>query len=303
MRRVESVAKHAVPVLIEGETGVGKELIAEEIHRLSAQPGQLVTVNCGAITDGIIQSELFGHTRGAFSGAGRERGGLVDAARGGTLFLDEIGDATPALQVSLLRLLEQRRYRPVGSDAEVSTDARFIAASHVDLAGAVTRGTFRQDLFGRLDRLVLRVPPLRERTEDAALLAMHFAREMSGRDVQIQRDLALALFRSDWPNNVRQLRAVIEQAVVEADGGDTLTLSETLRSRLAWQPDPSRTNPSSPTDTPRPPRPTPAVLEDALRSHACNVRAVARVYGVSRNTVYRWIEEGSIDLKALRAHE
>jgi DNA-binding NtrC family response regulator len=292
--------------LIQGETGVGKELVARAIHDAGGRAGEFVAVNCGAVSDGVVHSELFGHARGAFSGADAARTGLVDSARGGTLFLDEIGDASPALQASLLRLLEEREFRPVGSDEVRTSDARVIAATHVALEQAVAKGRFRRDLFGRLERLVIAIPPLRERREDIARLAIHFAERAAQGEVTFARSLMVALLRASWPQNVRQLRAVVEQALLEA-GGPELRLSDALKRRIAAMGDapeslhhPDLEAPPAGAAAARPERPSAAELRDLLLAQRCNIRVVAQALGVSRNSLYRWIDEAQLDLAELR---
>ncbi len=227
------VARRDTPVLILGETGTGKELVATEVHERSGRPGKLVAVNCAAMADGVLQSELFGHARGAFSGAHSARPGLVASAAGGTLFLDEIADASPQLQASLLRLIENHEYRQVGSDAILTADVRFMAASAPRLRTLVADGGFRDDLWTRLSRWVIEVPPLRERREDIPLLAAHFALQFAERAVALSRELALELLRHDWPGNVRELQGVIERAVVAAGDADTIDLPPWLAEQLA----------------------------------------------------------------------
>ncbi|MBI4703387.1 MAG: sigma 54-interacting transcriptional regulator [Deltaproteobacteria bacterium] len=279
LAEIERAASHRGCVLIQGETGVGKELVATEIHGRSGLAGRLVAVNCGALADGVVHSELFGHVRGAFSGAGRERAGLVRAAGGGTLFLDEVGDGSPALQASLLRPIEQAEYRPVGSDELAHTDARFVAASHVPLEPAVESGRFRRDLYGRISRWVIDVPPLRQRPDDIIPLAQHFARQAAGRPVRLSRALALALLRHPWPGNARQLRAVIEQALADVSPSGELDAGGRMAERLL------AAGPCGP---------------PAFEAAGGSVKRLAAELGVSRQSVYRWIEQAGIDLPDLR---
>ncbi len=233
LSQIRMVAPRATTVLIQGDTGVGKELVARELHQQSGRTGAFVPLNCGGVADGVIHSELFGHARGAYSGAQAGRAGLVQAAQGGTLFLDEIGDASPDLQASLLRLLEQREFRPVGSDQVVQADVRFLAASHIQLRSAVEEGRFRRDLFGRLYHWVIAVPSLRQRPEDIVPLAMHFGWQICGRPVALTRRFAYGLLRHQWSENVRELRVVVEQAAIEAAGAEVLDLTNTIAQRLS----------------------------------------------------------------------
>jgi transcriptional regulator with GAF, ATPase, and Fis domain len=201
-------------VLLQGETGTGKGVVAEAIHAASPRAkGPLVHVDCGAISGSLIEAELFGHQRGAFTGAIVSRLGALAAAHGGTVFLDEIGELPLDLQPRLLRAIEQRVIKPVGSDVPVALDVRVIAATHRDLRAEVQRGAFRQDLYFRLDIVRLRIPPLRERRGDIIVLARHFYRQMAGGREPTAESLA-AFLEHDWPGNVRELRNEVERAVL-----------------------------------------------------------------------------------------
>jgi two-component system, NtrC family, response regulator GlrR len=207
-------------ILLEGETGTGKEILAEAIHEESPRrAGPFVVVDCGAIPPTLIESELFGHARGAFTGAVEHRVGALESARGGTLFLDEIGELPLASQPALLRALEDRTCKRVGDDRRIHIDVRVVAATHRDLRHEVNRGRFRADLFYRLAVLRVRVPALRERRDDIPLLVRHFHAQLAGSDV-LPDDLVTALARQDWPGNVRELRSAVQRAVVlgEASG-------------------------------------------------------------------------------------
>jgi len=217
-RTVQRIAPSNATVLLQGETGTGKELVAKAIHALSRREGAFVPVNCGSIPPELLESELFGHTRGAFTSAHAAREGLFSFASGGTLFLDEIPELPLAMQAKLLRVMEERRVRPVGAEREIAVDARVIAASNRPLAEEVRAGRFREDLFFRLDVLALRVPPLRERVEDIAELAEHFAATLAGElgvaPLPLDHDDIRALERHSWPGNVRELRNVIERSLL-----------------------------------------------------------------------------------------
>jgi len=221
-----------VPVLITGETGTGKELAARAIHRLDPRrcDRPFVAVNCGAISAGLAESELFGHRRGAFTGAERERLGLIRAARGGVLFLDEIGDLEPNLQAKLLRVLQERHVLSVGDDQEVPIDVRIIAATNRDLEEMIRQRTFRSDLFHRLNVLSVRMPPLRDRPEDIEPLVTHFLDKCAVESQQRSRtatpEVLRALRRVALPGNVRQLENVIRRAVVTAKDGDRVQLRD-----------------------------------------------------------------------------
>lgn len=215
---LERAAQTDSTVLITGETGAGKELVARALHRRSHRAaGPFVPLNCAAVPEALLESELFGHTRGAFTDAKTDREGLLQRASGGTVFLDEIGDMPLVLQAKLLRVLQERKVRPVGSDREVPIEVRVVAATHRDLETAVEEGSFRQDLLYRINVIQLEVPPLRDRGNDVLLLAQHFldhyARQ-SGRAVEgLSAEAAARLLAYDWPGNVRELQNCIERAV------------------------------------------------------------------------------------------
>ena len=230
LEMLERAAEYKATVLLTGESGTGKEVLAHAIHSQSGRRHlAFVAVNCGAIPEALLESELFGHSRGAFTGADRARRGLFVEADGGTLFLDEIGELPASLQVKLLRVLQEEEVRPVGESKSRSIDVRVIAATSRDLEREVAAGRFREDLFYRLDVFRLRVPPLRERREDVPLLVDHFLamfRETLGKAVRTIADDALdRLVAHDWPGNVRELENVMERAMILCDG-DRITLSE-----------------------------------------------------------------------------
>ena len=212
------VAQSDVSVLINGQSGTGKEIVAQAIHNASPRHDKpFVAINCGALPEQLLESELFGHARGAFTGAVSNREGLFQAAEGGTLFLDEIGDMPVALQVKLLRVLQERKVRPLGSNRDIEINVRIISATHRDLPKAMARGEFREDLFYRLNVVNLKIQPLSERTEDIPLLANHLLRQSADRHKPFVRafssDAMKRLMAAKWPGNVRQLVNVIEQCV------------------------------------------------------------------------------------------
>ncbi|HBV6022105.1 TPA: two-component system response regulator GlrR [Klebsiella aerogenes] len=212
------VAQSDVSVLIIGQSGTGKEIVAQAIHNASPRHEKpFIAINCGALPEQLLESELFGHARGAFTGAVSNREGLFQAAEGGTLFLDEIGDMPVALQVKLLRVLQERKVRPLGSNRDIDIDVRIISATHRDLPKAMARGEFREDLFYRLNVVNLKIPPLSERAEDIPLLANHLLRQSADRHKPFVRafstDAMKRLMAAKWPGNVRQLVNVIEQCV------------------------------------------------------------------------------------------
>ncbi|MEM1062511.1 MAG: sigma 54-interacting transcriptional regulator, partial [Planctomycetota bacterium] len=317
------VADSKTTVLIRGESGTGKELLAESIHENSGRRGgPLVKVNCAALAPGVLESELFGHVKGAFTGADRDKPGRFRAAEGGTLFLDEVGDIPAETQVKLLRALQERCVEPVGSHESVDVDVRVVAATNRDLEEMIAAGTFREDLFYRLNVVTLTLPPLRERVEDLEELAIAFlhrsARE-SGRAVVGFGDGVLAsLARYDWPGNIRELRNVVERAVVLADGSlvetadlpaDFSALSGRPRRRRVRSeqppPRPVTSRPSLPPPADRPENASPR--EDAGRAIGdrdqlarvlaeCggNKAAAARRLGVARSTLFSQLKKHGI---------
>jgi DNA-binding NtrC family response regulator len=223
IRRAERVAETKSTVLITGETGTGKELIARAIHNRSAQRDMpLIKVNCAAIPESLLESELFGHVRGAFTGAATGKKGKFALADGGTIFLDEIGTMSPALQSKLLRVLQEREFEPLGAERTEKVDVRVIAATNRDVRQMVAEGRFQEDLFYRLNVIPIDLPPLRERREDIPALAEHFVRkhaQRTGRRVErIEDGVMAALQQYDWPGNVRELENTIERAVVLSSG-------------------------------------------------------------------------------------
>jgi transcriptional regulator with GAF, ATPase, and Fis domain len=222
---VEKVAKTRSTVLVLGESGTGKELIARALHVLSGRPGKLVPVNCGAIPEDILESELFGHEKGSFTGAISSRIGRFQMADNGTIFLDEIGEMSPRLQVKLLRVLQERKVDPVGSTRSVDIDVRVVAATNKDLAEEVKAGRFREDLFYRLQVVPVELPALRERDCDARLLAQHFLKRQAvelGRQQLRFSEAALSFITTyKWPGNVRELENLVERVAILTDG-DTI---------------------------------------------------------------------------------
>src|SRR3989475_3841168 len=219
LHAVQRVARTDVSVLIEGESGTGKDLLAQAIHRTSVRKdGPLVAINCAAIPEGLLESELFGHERGAFTGAVAQKKGRLEMADGGVVFLDEIGELAPALQVKLLRVLQEREIERLGGTRPISVDVRLIAASNRDLEEAIHAGTFRRDLFFRLNVVTLVMPPLRERREDIPTLAQYFVSKCSAKcklkPKQISPDAMACLANYDWPGNVRELENAMERALV-----------------------------------------------------------------------------------------
>jgi len=235
MQHVMDLARRAAAseatVLITGESGTGKERLARHVHELSPRrDGPFVAINCGALPENLLESELFGHAKGAFTGANSERKGLFESASGGTILLDEIGETSATMQVRLLRALQERRVRPVGANREVPVDARVIAATNRDLAVMVMEGAFRKDLFYRLRVVPLEVPPLRERRDDILPLSRHFIARTCAANrcgpCALSADVLDVLHRYSWPGNVRELENAIERAVVLAEGQPDVRLAD-----------------------------------------------------------------------------
>jgi transcriptional regulator with GAF, ATPase, and Fis domain len=289
-------AASRVPIEIAGETGTGKELAARAVHALSGRSGRFVAVNCAALPASLLEAELFGHRRGAFTGAAEDRAGHIRAADGGTLFLDEIAELAPASQAALLRVLQEREVMPVGGTRAVEIDLRVVAATHRDLDDMVAEGSFRHDLFARLAGFRVTVPPLAARRTDLGVLIgmLHtrlFPAEHPGFDI----DAARLLLRYPWPLNVRELEQALATAQVLA--GVELVRADHL-------PDSVRTG--------RPPgAPRPVVLSEndqkvrdqvvaSLREHQGNVSAVARALDKDRKQIQRWIKRFGLDPSSYR---
>src|SRR5436190_5046602 len=235
-RTIRKIAEFKTTVLVGGESGTGKELVARAIHRLSPRAnGPFIAVNCGAIPATLLESELFGHRKGAFTDASRDRRGLFEEASGGTLFLDEIGELPLALQVKLLRALQEEEIRRLGDTQDIKVDCRVVAATARDLAEEVRRGAFREDLYYRLNVLAIHLPPLRDRREDIPLLVTHFIQRMNARMglsiAGASTEAMRQLIEFDWPGNVRELENTVERAMVLTDGPqiDLESLPERLR--------------------------------------------------------------------------
>jgi sigma-54 dependent transcriptional regulator, acetoin dehydrogenase operon transcriptional activator AcoR len=293
-RELRMAAPKQLPVLITGETGTGKELVARAVHTLSGRKGPFVAVNCGAIAQTLAESELFGHRAGAFTGATENRAGLIRSAGGGTLFLDEIGDLPLSLQATLLRVLDHHEVLPVGSTAPVPVDFRVVVATHHDLRARVKEGRFRDDLLARLLGLELSLPPLRERREDMALIIGTLLRRQAGeRRDRIHFDLAAArgLVAYHWPGNIRELAACLDTALA-LEVGDEVT-SEFLP--LALQEAARRGGTAR--SLPEPRRSAEELKEELvqlLQQHRGSVAAVARAMRKDRRQVRRWLAQFSL---------
>jgi DNA-binding NtrC family response regulator len=282
--RIERVAPTAASVLILGETGTGKELVARTLHRRSHRAdGPFVAFNGGAVAEGLAESELFGHEKGAFTGADRKRVGRFELADGGTLFLDEVGELAPALQVKLLRVLQERRFERVGGTATVEVDVRVVAATHRNLEQWVRDGRFREDLYYRLNVVTIEVPPLRERPDDVPVLAelflARYGTRSEGERPQLSAEAQAALRSHPWPGNVRQLENTLHRACILARGGALSVLDLDLRDAPAGPPAevPSTDLRATLARVER------ELIERAVRDHSGNLSAAGRALGVERN--------------------
>ncbi len=289
-----------LPVLLTGESGTGKEVLARAFHAFAAartgRTGELVAVNCGAIPANLVESELFGHKKGAFSGAFADSAGLVRAADGGTLFLDEIADLPPPSQAVLLRVLQEREVRPVGDTRSVPVDLRLVSATHRDLPALVARGEFREDLYARVSGFRVAVPPLRERRDDLGIIiGVLLARAAGGAPPAIDPDVARVFFAHDWPRNIRELETTLRAALV-LSGGETIELSHLPADLSTGVPAAPPPRPLEPDELARRDQ-----LEALLRAHAGNVSAVARAMGKDRKQVHRWLERYGLSPDPYRA--
>jgi DNA-binding NtrC family response regulator len=291
---VRDIASLRSTVLIQGESGTGKELIARSIHYSGDRAAKpFVGVSCAALAESLLESELFGYEKGAFTGAAAQRKGKFEQANGGTLFLDEIGDISPKLQMDLLRVLQERRFYRVGGGEEVEVDVRVIAATNVDLEEAVREGSFRDDLFYRLNVINIRIPPLRERREDIPLLVSSFIERLShelGRDISDISEEALGfLMDQPWPGNVRQLENVVERAMVTCRNRmlseeDFAFLVRVKNAADGW---------AVPTNMPLH-EVEKQVITATLQRTEGNIKETAAVLGIDRSTLYEKIRKYSI---------
>ncbi|XYH94718.1 sigma 54-interacting transcriptional regulator [Sorangium sp. So ce1128] len=309
LREIDRVAASRMTVLLRGETGTGKELVAREIHSKSGRSGPFKALNCGAIPGDLLESELFGHVKGAFTTALSNRPGLFQSAAGGTAFLDEIGDAAAKVQVSLLRFLDDGMITPVGKDSSHAVDTRVVAASNVNFEELIAMGRFREDLYARLSAWTLRLPPLRERIEDIPLLVRHFIRTHTGIDRPVHHRLILALLRYTWPRNIRELEAVVQRAVLEGPSDGPIQLSAELETHLSKSA--RLRSPATPVRAREPLKPGAATkasskpdakrLKMILEEHGGNVSSVADYLGITRVTVYRWCRQYNISTDDYRS--
>ncbi len=316
---LERGAASDLPVVLEGETGTGKERVARAVHLWSGRGGPFLAVNCASLPDGLAEAELFGHRRGAFTGADRASQGLFRSAQGGTLLLDEVSDLSLNVQAKLLRVLEEREVHPLGETRPVSIDVRVVVAGQQSLSDAVNEGRFRADLLARLDGLTVRLPPLRRRREDILPLFSHYLREKSeGRAPAVEADLVERLCVHDWPFNVREVVLLAQRLVVLHAREVALAarhlpqrMNDAIDARLSLPPTPA--GPASPVARPVPiadaqcvspssanPDDELAELEVALRTTGGNVSRASAMLRISRQRAYRLMEGADIDLDALR---
>jgi PAS domain S-box-containing protein len=280
-RLIELLKDSTATVLIQGETGTGKELVAEAIHFHSPRAeGPLIKVNCAALPESLVEDELFGHVRGAFTGAVSDKPGRIELAHGGTLFLDEVGDLGPSVQAKLLRVLETGEFERLGDPRTRRAEVRIIAATNTDLRAAVAEHRFREDLFFRLNVVPIYLPPLRERMEDIPLLAAHFLehiRRSTGRDVRLGHDALRAMLRYRWPGNVRELKNALEYAAIVCEG--TTIHATDLPPNICESP----SEPRVPAEITSEPVRLRAALE------ACNweIKRCADLLGIDRSTLWR----------------
>ena len=285
---IRKVAPTSAPVLILGENGTGKEMVAQALHRRSPQTnGPFIAINCNAIPENLLESELFGHEKGSFTGAHTQRKGHIESAAGGTLFLDEIGELPAAVQVKLLRFLQEKRFQRVGGRQEIHSDARVIAATNGNLQESVASGKFREDLYFRLAVVVARVPSLRERGDDVGLVAKEFLHRYGSQHgkprLTFAPDALRALHLHHWPGNVRELQNRVQRAVIMAEGKRVTASDLELADALDGLP--PQTLKEARENVER------EIVRDALRRHKGKVTSAALELGISRPTLYELMEK------------
>ena len=293
--RAGAVAPSRVPVLLMGESGTGKEVLARSIHARSGRKGDLVAVNCGAIPPNLVEAELFGHKKGAFSGAIQERAGLIRASDGGTLFLDEIGDLPLPAQAAFLRVLQEAEVVPVGGSRPEPLDLRVVAATHHDLKRSVREGRFRHDLLARLEGITLKLPALRDRAEDIPLLIVLLLRRLAPErpDVKFTPAAAQAILSHDWPLNIRELEQTLSAALA-LSGTGSIELDHLPETVIGVADTGPARELSAEEERHR------DELTALIRQHKGNLSAVARVLEKGRTQITRWVVRYGIDVKTLR---
>ena len=298
-RLMEKVIPTDTTVLILGETGTGKELIARAIHYNGPRKDRLfVAQNCGAMPDNLLESELFGHVKGAFTGATTDKKGLFEIADGGTIFLDEISDTSPAMQQRLLRVLQEGEIHPVGSEKTIKVNVRVISAANRDLQEAIEAGTFRKDLYYRLNVFPIRIPPLRERREDIPLLANHFllkyGKKIGKENLRISEAAMAKLLSEEYPGNVRQLENMIERAVTLVDDHGVIT-PDLLSSQINIDPIVIGNTPDQPTLKEITENIEAYLIREALKVHHGNITKTAEALGLSRLGLHKKMQRYHID--------
>ena len=297
---IRLVAPRTATVLIQGETGTGKEVVAKAVHRLSARASKpFVVLNCAAIPESLLEAELFGHTRGAFTGAVTSRTGRIEAAHGGTLFLDEIGDLPQPLQVKLLRFLSTRLIERIGGRQQIPVDVRIICATNQNLEERMADGRFREDLFYRLNEVIIRIPPLRDREEDSVLLASYFLKKFNDQfDKKLRgftTEAISAIATNGWRGNVRELENRVKRAVVMADGTHITSADLDLKAGAMDADEFDLRAARS--------RAERMVIQRALTQSNGNLSIAAKLLGVSRPTLYSLLESLGMAVGSLGASE
>jgi len=306
LERVAKVAPTPLAVVVHGESGTGKELVARELHRESARQGAFQAINCAALPANLIESELFGYRKGAFTGATQDKRGLIRAAHGGTLFLDEIGDMPVEAQAKLLRVLQEKEVLPIGATVAEPVDVRIVCATHRDLDAYVVQGKFRGDLLARLREVQLDLPPLRRRREDIYGLTRHFLKTANRGETRVSFSYVLGLAHYAWPYNVRELESAVKLSLALCEGQelDLAHLPDTVRGALeghgaAGASPPARSVP--PSKPPPGSSPSEEELRALLSQHEGNIAAVGRELGKERMQVHRWLKRYGIDIAEYRS--
>ena len=299
---IERVAATPLSVIVRGPSGTGKEVIASELHRLSGRRGKLAAINCTALPQNLIESELFGYKRGAFSGADRDKPGLIRHAEGGTLLLDEIGDMPHEAQAKLLRVLQAREVLPLGATTPEPVDVRVVAATHRDLEKLQREGKFREDLFARLNEYSVELPALHERKEDVYLLTQTFLARHSGAGKTPTFAFMSGLLHYDFPYNVRELEACIKRALALADGGllEPEVLPEAVQDAMDDYGRDAGARLSQPPEDESQGAPDEPALRELLTKHQGNVAAVGRELGKARMQIHRWMKRYGVDIAEYR---
>jgi DNA-binding NtrC family response regulator len=310
---IEKVAPTDTRVFITGDTGVGKELVAKAIHFNSKRKNQpFVGINCGALAENLLETELFGHEKGAFTGAIRTKRGKFEYAQGGTLFLDEVGDISPGLQVKLLRVTQEKKIERVGGNQEIDVDVRIISATNQTIEEKINRGEFRVELYYRLNVVPIHIPPLRERIDDIPLLVNHFIhifnRKFNKNMRRVSTQVMSRLMQYDWPGNVRELENVLERAFVitEKDIIDTIIFSHDIAASVSRGAPPYSVDTEIPFKVARAmveKRFEKAYLQEALNRYGGNVSETARMTGINPRTLWRKIKEYAIERDRVIPHE